>query len=75
LAYNLKRLHILLGVLPSVALTQAAQLARSFLQALCCALTRLPRLHRASIGVADYPHSCRTSPTLVAFYDISPTGC
>jgi transposase len=76
LAYNLKRLHVLLGgMLPSVALARAAQLARSFLQALCRALPCLPRLPRVPSSVADHPRSCASSPTHIAFYAISPTDC
>jgi len=86
LAYNLKRLYVLLGgVLPSVALAQAAQRALlaaiRLLRAACRPLAQVrrrwfaplfPYQHRA----ADRRRSPRADkPTLISFSPFSPTGC
>ena len=86
LAYNLKRLHVLLGgVLPSVALAQAAQRALlaaiRLLQAACRPLAQVRRRWFAPL----FPHQHRAAdrrrapradkPTLSSFSPFSPTGC
>jgi transposase len=86
LAYNLKRLHVLLGgVLPSVALARAAQCAPlapiSLVQAACRPLVHVghllfDHLFHHQHGAADRslsPHG--TSPTIISLYLFSPTGC
>jgi transposase len=86
LAYNLERLHTLLGgVLPSVALARAAQHAplapRGFLRAAYRPLAHGGRLlfdHLFHHQYCAAAHSCSprgTSPTIISFYHFSPTGC
>jgi len=86
LAYNLKRLHVLLGgVLPSVALAQVAQEAARapirLLQGARRAVARLGRrladhvpLARGRAAHQTTP-SRRNTPVIISFYPFSPTGC
>ena len=86
LAYNLKRLHVLLGgVLPSVALARVAQgppLATSGrLPAVCRTLGRAGRLlfgrwfHHQHCAAAPRWSARRTTPRIISFCPFSPTGC
>jgi transposase len=86
LAYNLKRLHVLLGgVLPSVALAQAAQRAPQAvfgpLQAVCQTLGHVGRLlfghlsHHQHRPAAPRWSARRTPPMIIPSYPFSPTGC
>jgi transposase len=79
LAYNLKRLHALLGgVLPSVALARRAQEAQpgpiGCLRAACRLL--FERLFHYRPGAAAQQRSARrATPPIISFSPFSPTGC
>jgi transposase len=83
LAYNLKRLHVLLGgVLPSVALARLAQPGSiGALGAACRLLAYLGHLlfeqlvdHQPRAG-AWQRSARRATPLIISFYPLSPTGC
>jgi transposase len=86
LAYNLKRLHVLLGgVLPSLALARAthgAPLAKiAPLEGVCRAVARLGRLLFDHLSpscrrTATHRRAPRhATPLTLSFYPFSPTGC
>ncbi len=78
LAYNLKRLQVLLGgMLPSVALAQAAQaqaVVRRCGRALRC-VGRLFGALAAQWGVIVWPAPRTVTRTPAAPFYFSPTGC
>jgi hypothetical protein len=86
LAYNLKRLHALLGgVLPSVALARAVQRATPPSGGLLgTAYRQLGRARRLLVGRLFHhgPHLAaprwaprRAAPMIISCYPFSPTGC